>query len=111
MFEFVVTPEFLLIVIAGLLAFFFDYFPVVAKWFDALEESQKKLLTAGLVALAGIVIFGGQCFGLFITNLLCSAKGFFDTLYIVFLALGVNYGVHKATKPSDDLKLRMFGKG
>lgn len=111
MFEFEVSPEFLLVVIAGLLAFFFDYFPVVAKWFDALEESQKKLLTAGLVTLVGIVIFGGQCFNLFTTNLICSTKGFFDTLYIVFLALGVNYGVHKATKPNEGLKRKMFGQG
>jgi len=109
MFEFVVTPEFLLVLIAGILAFVFDYFPGVAKWFDALDESQKRLLNVGFVVGAGLIIFGGQCFGLFATNLVCSTSGIFDTIYIIFLALGVNYGVHKATKPSEDLKRQMFG--
>lgn len=109
MFEFEVTPEFLLVLIAGILAFVFDYFPGVAKWFDALEESQKKLLTAGLVVTAAIAVFAGQCFGLFATNMVCDVRGFFDLLSVIFLALTVNYGVHKATKPSEDLKRQMFG--
>lgn len=109
MYEFAVTPEFLLVIVAGLLAFVFDYFPVVAKWFDGLAESNKKLLNVGLIVLMAVGLFIGTCYGWFVTNLVCTTKGFFDTLYIVFLALGVNYGVHKATKPSDALRARMFG--
>lgn len=111
MFEFEVTSEFLTILVAGALAILFDYFPWIAEWFDGQKESTKKLLNVGLLVVFAGVLFGGDCAGWFVTNLVCTTKGFFDTLYIVFLALGVNYGVHKATKPSEALKAKMFGSG
>ncbi len=91
MFEFEVTSEFLTILVAGALAILFDYFPWIAKWFDGQKESTKKLLNVGLLVVSAGVLFGGDCAGWFVTNLVCTTKGFFDTLYIVFLALGVNY--------------------
>ena len=109
MYEFSVTPDFLLVLVAGVLALVFDYFPGVAKWFDALAVDAKRQLNAGLVIGAAALIFAGTCFGLFITNLICSVKGGFDTLYIVFLAITVNQGVHLLLKPSKALKVRMFG--
>jgi len=109
MYEFSVTPDFLLVLVAGLLALVFDYFPGAAKWFDALTTEVKRQLNAGLVLLSAAVIFGGTCFGLFITNLICSVKGSLDLLYIVFLAVTVNQGVHLLLKPTKALKLWMFG--
>lgn len=110
MYEFSVTPEFLLMLVAGLLALVFDYFPGVAKWFNALEVEAKRQLNAGLVIGAAVVIFAGTCFGIFLTNLVCSVKGGLDTLYIVFLAISVNQGVHLLLKPGKALKARMFGR-
>lgn len=109
MYEFSVSPDFLLVLVAGLLALVFDYFPGIAAWFDALKVETKRQLNAALVIGAAAVIFAGTCFGLFITNLICSVKGGFDTLYIVFLAITVNQGVHLLLKPSKALKLKMFG--
>lgn len=108
MYEFSVTPEFLLVLVAGLLALVFDYFPVVAKWFDGLEPSEKRLLNAGLVAGFAAVIFAGQCMGWFITNLICTVKGLLDLLYIVFLAISVNQGVHFGFRPSAAFKAKYF---
>jgi len=110
MYEFQVTPEFLLVIVAGVLALAFDYFPGVAAWFDALKADAKRQLNAVLVIGTAAVIFAGTCFSWFITNLICSVKGGFDTLYIVFLAIGVNQGVHLLLKPSKALKARMFRK-
>lgn len=110
MFEFSVTPEFFVVIVAGLLALVFDYFPYVAKWFDAKSEDAKKQIMALLLIGAAVAIFAGECFGLFATNLICTVKGGFDTLYMVFLAITVNQGVHKLLKPNALLKARMFGR-
>jgi len=107
MFEFNVTPEFLLIVVAGTLAFLFDYFPGLATWFDALSAATKKQLNAGLILGTAVVLFAGTCFALFVTNLVCTVAGGFEALKIVFLALTVNQGVHFALKPTYLFKQRL----
>lgn len=109
MYTFTVTPEFLLVLASGALALVLDYFPVVAKWFDALTTAAKRQLNAALVIGSAAIIFAGTCFGLFVTNLMCTARGGFDLLYIVFLAIGVNQGVHLFAKPTKAFKARMFG--
>ncbi len=111
MYEFNVSPEMLIALIAGLLALVFDYFPGIAKWFDALKVEAKRQLNAVLIFTCTGLIFAGTCYGLFVTNLVCSLKGGFDALYIVFLAITVNQGVHLLLKPSKALKARMFGAG
>lgn len=111
MYEFNVTPELLLIVVAGLLALVFDYFPGIAQWFDALSNAAKRQLNAGLVLGAAVVMFIGTCLALFTTNLVCTTKGTFDLLYIVFLAVGVNQGVHALFKPTPEFKARLFHRG
>lgn len=108
MFEFPVTPELLLVVVAGLLALLFDYFPGVAHWFDQLDAVQKRLVNAGLVLGSALVIFGGQCFGLFLTNIACTVIGAFDLLYIVFLAVSANQAVHALLKPTRAFKARVL---
>lgn len=110
MFELNVTPEFLLIVVAGLLALVFDYFPGIAQWFDGLSTAAKRQVNALLIIGVAAVLFAGTCFVLFVTNLVCTAKGALDLLYIVFLAAGVNQGVHSLFKPTQEFKARLFGK-
>ena len=108
MYEFNVDPALLLALVAGGLALAFDYLPKLAEWFNALTDSQKRLLNAGLVFGIAAVLFAGDCFALFVTNLVCDPKGAFDTIYMVFVAITVNQGVHAALKPSAALKARMF---
>lgn len=111
MYEFTVTPEFLVVIVAGLLALVFDYFPGLAKWYDAKTPDEKRQLMALLVIGATVLIFAGQCFGLFLTNLICTVKGGFDALYIIFLTVTVNQGVHALFKPTEKFRMRMFAKG
>jgi hypothetical protein len=108
MYEFEVNPAFLLVLVAGGLALAFDYLPKLRTWFDGLDVSQKRLLNVGLVLGAAVVLFAGDCFGLFMTNLACDIKGGLDTLYMVFLAVTVNQGVHIALRPTPSLKTKLY---
>jgi len=109
MYPFDVTPLLLVTLVAGGLALAFDYFPGIAKWFDALTVEAKRLVNAiGVIGFAAI-IFAGQCLGIFLTNLICTLQGSFDLLYIILLALTVNQGVHLILKPTKRFKARMFG--
>jgi hypothetical protein len=110
MYHFDVSAAMLLALVAGGLALAFDYFPGVAKWFDGLTNAAKRGVNAAGVIGTGAIIFAGQCFGLFDTNLVCSVKGGFDTLYIIFLAISVNQGLHFALKPTAAFKERMFAQ-
>lgn len=110
MYTFSVTPEFLVVIVAGLLALAFDYFPKLAEWYDAKDVTAKRQLMALLVIGSTVAIFVGQCFGLFATNLICTIKGGFDALYIIFLTITVNQGVHGLLKPSAAFKAHMFAK-
>jgi hypothetical protein len=109
MYKFDVTALLLITLVAGALALAFDYFPGLAKWFDAKPAETKRLINAGGVIGFALIIFVGQCFAIFLTNLVCSVKGGMDLLYIIFLALATNQGVHLALKPTQRFKERMFG--
>jgi hypothetical protein len=111
MYAFTVTPEFLVVLFAGLAALAFDYFPGLAAWYDAFDAPIKKRIMAVVVLLFAVVIFAGQCWGLFATNLTCELKSAFDLGYIVFIAVGVNQGAHLLMKPSEATKAKMFGVG
>jgi hypothetical protein len=109
MYEFDVDPALLVTLVAGALALAFDYFPGVAKWFDGLSKEAKRGVNAlGVVGFA-VVLFAGQCFGVFATNLVCTVAGSFDLLYIIFLAITVNQGVHLALRPTPRMKARILG--
>lgn len=109
MYTFDVTALLLVTLVAGALALAFDYFPGLAKWFDAKPVETKRLINAvGVIGFA-LIIFAGQCFAIFMTNLVCSTKGLLDLFYIIFLALATNQGVHLALKPTKRFKERMFG--
>jgi flavin reductase (DIM6/NTAB) family NADH-FMN oxidoreductase RutF len=95
-----VTPEVAIAVVVAALALFFDYFPGVASKFDALSVETKRLITVGLSVIVGAAAFAGQCFGWFETNLTCSLAGSWDLFYGIVLAVAINYGFHKATKPA-----------
>lgn len=110
MYTFDVTPLLLVTLVAGALALGFDYFPGVAKWFDGLTVEAKRLVNAISVITFAAIIFGGQCFNIFVTNLVCNVRGSFDLLYIIFLAVTVNQGVHLALRPTPRFKALMFGR-
>lgn len=102
-----ITPEKLIAVAASLLALFFDYFPGVSAWFDPLEAGTKRLITLGLSVLVAVVVFVGQCYGILLTNYTCTPKDALSLLYGIVLAVVINYGVHRATRPTDTQRALM----
>jgi hypothetical protein len=94
-----ITPEAAIALVTAGLSLFFDHFPVVAQKFDALEVSQKRLITVGLSALVGVGAFVGQCLGWFSTNLACTLPDALNLAYGIVLAVAVMYGFHGGTKP------------
>lgn len=89
----------LLVLVAGILSLFFDYFPKVKDWFDARPVEQKKLITAGLAALAGAAVWGLQVAGVIQSDLQLDLVGVATLLYNIVLAVASMYGFHKQTKP------------
>lgn len=108
MYEFSVSPELFLLLVAGGLALAFDYLPKLRQWFEEQSPEKKRLLNVGLVAGTAVVLFVGDCAAIFITNLECTVKGGFDLVYMIFLAVTVNQGVHKGLKPTPAFKARLL---
>ena len=107
MFNFNITPEILIAFAAALLALLFDYFPWLAQWYDTKDVSVKKQIMAGLLITLAVVAFAGTCLAWFVSNLVCEPKTIVTLIYALLIAVGVNQGVHSATKPSAALKARM----
>ena len=56
MYTFDVTPLLLITLFAGALALAFDYFPGLARWFDAKPIETKRLINAvGVIGFALII--------------------------------------------------------
>lgn len=110
MYEFNVDAGLLLTIVAAALALLFDWAPGLAAWFDGLPESSKRLLNAGLLLLASVILFVGECYAIFVTNLVCDTKGALDLAVIWFMAVTVNQGVHIGLKPSASFKARILKK-
>ncbi len=100
MFEITVTPDFLLIIFAALLAVVFDWFPGLSPWYAGLSELKKKQVMIGLLLVVAAVVYGGTCYGVFASNVACSRIGISSLVTTVLIAAGVNQGVHLLTKPA-----------
>ena len=111
MFEFDLTPELVVGIVAAVLAFVFDYFPVLADWYNGLDETNKKRYMFVFLFVTVAAIFAGDCFGVFITYLVCTVMGLVDVVKLLLAAVAINQGVHMLFKPSAAYKARRFGSG
>lgn len=106
--NFTLSPEIVVLTVAGLLAVLLDWFPGLAVKFDALPKDQKRLLVLALCFLLVLLVVLGQCYlGWFQSNLVCSAMELAKFLYYLFLAVGTSYGIHASTKPTARMKQRL----
>lgn len=111
MFNFNITPEILIAFVAALLALAFDYFPGLAKWYDAKDASAKKQIMASLLISVAVIVFVGTCLSWFVSNLTCEPKTIVTLIYALLIAVSVNQGMHAVSKPSAAFKRRMFDRG
>jgi len=103
LFKLTLTPESLTVLLSGLLAILFDWFPGLATRFDSLSKLKKQQVM--IVLLTGIVgfVFAGSCRGLFETGLACSPQSLPQLLEYILTAAGVNQAVHLLTKPGPQM--------
>lgn len=100
MFELNLTPELIVGIVSGVLAFLFEYFPPVSKWYDGLSTATKKQFMFGALFLTVAVVFAGGCYGVFVTALACTVAGGVQAFQLLFAAVAINQGVHRLIKKS-----------
>ena len=83
------TPELLIEILAGVLAFLFGYFPWLKDWFDGVPTLWKPLLNAGLLLVLVLALVGLKCGG-FVDYFSCDQAGVIAALKVWFAALMVN---------------------
>lgn len=90
----------ILVIAAGAMSLFFDYFPGFAAKFDALKTEQKRLITVGLGILVAVVLTGLQVAGIIQSDIQLNLAALANLAYNIVLAVAVQFGFHRATKPN-----------
>ena len=101
MFNFVVTPNWLLIVLAGFMSLGFSYIPGLDVWYAAKPKTFKQLVQVGIIFVVIAVVFGLQCANLATTNLVCTVTGVESAITTFVLAVMANQGLFSATPQTD----------
>ncbi|HEY3310567.1 MAG TPA: hypothetical protein VGK00_02900 [Anaerolineales bacterium] len=100
LFHLALTPESLSMLLGGLLALLFDWFPGLAPWFDRLSRLKKQQLMVVLLGLVAAGIFAGSCRGWFDTGLTCERASLPLLVEYILTAAAVNQAVHLLAKPA-----------
>jgi hypothetical protein len=94
------TPELLAMLLAGLLAVAFDWFPGLAPWFGGLSRLKKQQLVLALLGLIAGGVMAGSCQGWLETGLACGVQALPRLLEIILAAASVNQAVHLLARPA-----------
>ena len=100
MFKIPVSPDFLTYILAALIAILCDWFPGVNTWFNSLAPERKRAYMFAALAIISAGIYGGVCANIFSTTYACDADGLQGIVYVFFLSLGINQGMHALSKPT-----------
>jgi hypothetical protein len=95
-----VTPELLAMLLAGVLAVAFDWFPGLAPWFAGLSRLKKQQLVLALLGLIAGGVLAGSCQGWLETGLVCGVEALPRLLEIILAAASVNQAVHLLARPA-----------
>jgi hypothetical protein len=104
----IISIEKVVLFLAIGMSLFFDYFPGVAKKYEALDAYAKRLWAVGLAIFGVCLIYALTCFGVIGSNFICTVEGAWDVLTNIIYAIVVQYGFHQQTKPTVELQRRMF---
>lgn len=100
LFRLALNPESLSLILAGLLALIFDWFPGLAPRFDRLNPLTKRLVMTGLLAVVTAAIFAAGCTGWLETGVACAWTNLPLLVQYILAAAGVNQAVHLLAKPA-----------
>lgn len=99
LFQMTLTPENLSILLAGVLAVAFDWFPGLAPWFDTLSRARKQQIMLALLVLLASGLFAAACRGWLELGLPCVRESLPLLLQTILEAAGVNQALHLLVKP------------
>lgn len=102
------SPEWLVSIVAVILALVFDWFPGLSKWFNSLTTFWKQFGMFILLLATSIVVFVLGCFSLLTLPLTCTFAGGLEMLKIFITAITVNQAIHLLLKPTAAMRQRMF---
>lgn len=105
-----VTSENITLLLIGGLSLLLDYAPGIAKEWDALSESAKKLIFLGAAVVIVIGAFLLKCNGAIQTDIVCSEVGAWHLVTDVLYTFAIGTGIHIGTKPTTEMRNKMFGK-
>ena len=93
------SPEQVVVIALAVISLLLDHAPVLKEKFEKATVYTKRITTLTFAVLLSALFFAGQCFGWFVTNLVCSPYTIMDFVYSVVIGVAVMYGFHKGTKP------------
>jgi len=103
-----ITAISVLTIITAIASLGADYFPYLAGWYDALDDSIKRQLAlAGAVVLVGVA-FGLTCAGIVTSNLVCTTTGAWDAISDIIYVFAIGQGVHLGAKPTAAFKANVL---
>lgn len=82
----------------ALLSLLFEYVPGLSGWYDAKDETTKRLIMLGAITLVAAGVYGLSCFNTPWVYVECSTAGLFELLGAVLFAAIGNQVTHKLTK-------------
>ena len=86
-------------VAAALLSLAMSYIPGLKDWYAPLTDANKKIIMLVLVLVATIGSLAYACGSADGELTACFAKNWLDYLRVFLLAVGVNQGVYRITRP------------
>lgn len=90
-----IGPEMIIFILGVCLSMIAEYFPGLNRQYNALPNNQQRLL---MLAAVGVIVFGGYglaCAG-WIGWFTCDSPGLKDAVFLYFLTLASNQGLHRA---------------
>jgi len=88
------SSETLLIIAGVILSLAFSYVPGLASWYNLKDDTVKRLIMLGLIAVTAGAVFGLSCADLWVDPAICTKDGGLSLLTAFFLALMANQGVN-----------------
>lgn len=96
------TPEYLAGLVAAILSILMEWVPGFYSWWNAFDESKRRLLSLAIFGLVGVAIYGLSCVGyaevVGVPILACTNEGLIQLVRIIFASIISSQSVHLLTK-------------
>jgi len=110
--DFTWTPELLAGIVGGAFTLVFTYFPSLNEGYAGLPTTTKSLIMIGLLALASVVVYLGQCtLGLWNANLVCGQPGILLMLQVFYYALIGNVATYVVAPQPKAVRAALLSRG